>query len=526
MKAAPGEDKTPLPGSFSELWRVALPLVLSSGSVSLMFVVDRIFLTWSSRDAIAAAMPAGICYWMIIGTLLGTVTYVNTFVAQYEGAGRKARVVASVWQGVYLSVIGGALLLAFMPFSGLIFALVGHAPAVQKLETAYFSILCLGAVPMILSTGLSAFYSGRGKTLVVMYVNFGMSILNMVLDYLFIFGVGPLPEWGIERELIPASGIHGAATATVIAQYLGVIAYFVLMVREHKRENGYPILHHRRFDRELFGRLLRYGLPTGLQYLSDIAGFAIFIFLIGRIGTNQGAASAIAFNLNSMAFVPMFGFGTAVAILVGKRIGEGKPELAVRSTWLAARLCAIYMLSFAAVYLFFPDWIIAPFAAKSSPEEFAPLRELIVDLLKFVAVYSFFDGLAIIFGSATRGAGDTRFSMIFSFATGWLLMVLPTYAVWKWVDAKLFWSWTACTIYIVTVGIGFLIRFQMGNWKSMRVIEAADEDDPSADDREAGDDGPGVGPQAEPVPIAPEDRIQPERAAKPPSDQASKSPAV
>ena len=93
-------------------------------------------------------------------------------------------------------------------------------------------------------------------------------------------------------------------------------------------------------------------------------------------------------------------------------------------------------------------------------------------LLRFVALYSLFDGMAIVYGSAIRGAGDTRFSLLFTLVCGWTLMVLPTYVVWRWYGGSVIASWTACTVYIFVVGIGFLLRFRGGQWKSMRVTEA------------------------------------------------------
>src|SRR5262245_24124344 len=96
-------ERSHSPGGFRELMQVALPLMLSSGTVALMQVTDRVFLTWYRTDALAAALPAGMLHWTVVALLIGTAMYVNTFVAQYDGAGRKDRVVASVWQGLYLS---------------------------------------------------------------------------------------------------------------------------------------------------------------------------------------------------------------------------------------------------------------------------------------------------------------------------------------------------------------------------------------------------------------------------------------
>lgn len=474
MQSATSDDSPALPhqpGGLRELLSVAVPLVLSSGSISLMHVVDRVFLTWFSEDALAASLPAGLLHWTVISVFIGTATYVNTFVAQYDGAGKKDRVAASVWQGAYLALFSGVCLTALaVPLAAPIFALAKHKSAVQALEVEYFSTLCFGATPMILAAALSSFFSGRGRTRVLMCVNFTIALLNMGLDYGMIFGHGPFPRLGV----------RGAALATVISQSTGALLYVALIMRE-RNAHGYAFFVHRKLDRELFGRLLRYGLPTGMQFLSDILGFLVFIFLIGRIGKVEQAATNLAFTLNSMAFIPMIGFGTAVMTLVGKRIGEGRPQLAVRTTWLAFGLCSAYMLTFVAIYLFLPDVILYPYAAKAKAAEFAAMRPVVVELLRFVAIYSFFDGMFIVFSSAVRGAGDTRFSLLFTLFTGWTLMVLPTWIVWTFYTPNLYAGWGAVSAYITVAGVGFLIRFVAGRWKSMRVIEAEAEPEVSVD---------------------------------------------
>lgn len=448
------------PGSLSELFRVAIPLVLSSGSLSLMIFVDRMYLAWYSMDALAGALPAAALHWAVVSIAFGTGTYVNAFIAQYEGAGRKDRVAASIWQGIYLALISGGVLLAFVPLSKPIFNFVGHDPAVREMESAYFAILCAGGTATVLAAVLSCFYSGRGQTMVVLYVNVSVLLMNVVLDYCLIFGAGPFPAWGI----------RGAAVATIFANIAAVSIFIVLMSRPAVLRE-YPLWVQKRFDRELFGRLIRYGLPSGLQFGVDVGAFSLFIFLVGTIGKDQLAATNLAFNLNALAFIPMMGFGIAVMTLVGKRIGEGRPEVAVRTTWKASGLAASYLVLFGGVAVLFPDMMIAPFAMYIPAEEFAPVRDHAILLLRFVALFTLFDGLAIIFGSAVRGAGDTRFSLVFTFLTSWSLMVVPTFVAFITNNLSLAVGWSACTVYVVVLGIGFVIRFQAGRWKSMRIIE-------------------------------------------------------
>ncbi|MBC7820870.1 MAG: MATE family efflux transporter, partial [Planctomycetaceae bacterium] len=129
-------------------------------------------------------------------------------------------------------------------------------------------------------------------------------------------------------------------------------------------------------------------------------------------------------------------------------------------------------LTFAAIYVLLPELILRPYFADSSEVDSAPVRAQVIVLLRFVAVYCFFDAMGIVFGFAIRGAGDTRFALIFSCVSAWTLLVLPTFASLTWFGGGLNACWWFCTIYIIVLGCGFLARFLAGHWKSMRVIEA------------------------------------------------------
>jgi MATE family, multidrug efflux pump len=454
----------PRAGTMRELLQVALPLIVSSGSVSLMYIANRVFLTWDSKESLAAVLPSGILHWTIISLLFGTGQYVNTFVAQYEGAGQRDRVAAAVWQGIYLAVVGGMLVTSLRFWAKPIFDAVGHEPAVAAREVEYFQMLSWSSLPMLLTAVLTCFFSGRGQTLAVMTVNIIGVLVNIVGDYFLIFGAGPIPRLGI----------RGAAIATVLAQTVECLLLGGLFFRQSNRER-YGTWKNRRFDRELFARFLKFGMPQGLHFFLDVSSFAVFMLLIGRLGRDELAATNLAFNLNTLAFVPMLGLGTAVSTLVGQRIGEGRPEIAVRTTWKAFGLSAAYMLLFAAIYVLLPDVILQPYFAFSEAEDFSKLRGEVIVLLRFVAVYCFFDATGIVFGFAIRGAGDSRFALVFSCIAAWSLMVLPTVISVTWYGGGLLASWCACTVYIIVLGLGFMARFQAGHWKSMRVIEPVPE---------------------------------------------------
>lgn len=447
------------PGSARELLRVAMPLVLSSGSLAIMNVIDRLLLTWYSTDALAAATPAGMMHWTAMSIPIGVVLYVNTFVAQYDGAGRPDRVVASVWHGVFVAIVAGLATLLFIPFAPAIFGLAGHEVAIQSLEIEYFITLCLGSPAYTLANALSCFFTGRRATHVVMWVNLASVGVNFIVDWLLIFGRGPFPEMGIA----------GAAWGTVCARVMATLAYVWLLWRTvDRRRYNFRVLP--RFDAELFRRLMKFGLPNGVHFFIDIAGFTVFIFLIGDLGPQALAATNLAFNLNALAFIPLYGFGMAVTTLVGARVGEGRPELGAITARIAFVIAGGWMALFAVLCIGTPDLILQIYAWGNDSVDFEAIRGQVIILLRFVAAYSFFDAMAVVFSSAVRGAGDTRFPLLITLVCCWMIMVIPT-AVMNSRGGDLFWSWVACTSYIVIVGFAMLARFLTGKWKTMKVIE-------------------------------------------------------
>lgn len=439
---------------------LAIPLILSTSAWSVQHFVDRMFLTWYSPEAIAASMPAGMLNFTIMSLFIGTASYVSTFVAQYHGAGRYKRIGPAVWQGIYVAIIGGVIHLIFIPLARHIFVFVGHAPLVQDNEIIYFQTLCLGAAPVIASSAIAGFFSGRGKTWPIMWVNFLATVVNLVMDYALIFG-----NWGF-----PELGIKGAAIATVISGYFSFIVYLVLLSR-HTYDARYHTIKGFRLDKTLFKRLMHFGLPSGIQFSLDMVGFTIFVLLMGRLGTVPLAATNIAFNINTLAFMPMIGFGIAVSVLVGQSLGKNRPDLAERSTYSGFHLTFIYMSTIAFLYVVVPDIFLRPFAAQANPKTFLSILKITRILLRFVAVYAVFDTFSIIFSSAIKGAGDTRFVMRMIVILSLSLLVIPTYITIIVLHAGIYTAWTIASIYVIALGFAFLFRFLKGQWKSMRVIE-------------------------------------------------------
>ncbi|HBM15901.1 MAG TPA: MATE family efflux transporter [Lentisphaeria bacterium] len=447
-------------GGYREFFVIAIPLILSTSSLALQELVDRIFLAWYSPETVAAAMPAGILHFALTGLFFGTASYAGTFVAQYYGARKYDRIGPSVWQGVYFSIIGGIVLLCFIPLAPEIFAFFRHDPIVQKNEIAFFQILCFGTFPMIASSSFAGYFSGRGKTWPVMYVNIFVTLITISLDYCLIFGNYGFPELGIE----------GAGIATVTSAFCGMICYIIIILSSPLAEK-YNTRRGWHLEPELFKRLLRYGLPSGIQFLIEVSAFSLFILLIGKLGMESLAATNIAFNINTIAFFPMIGSGITISIMVGQYIGANKPDLAEKSVYTSYHITFIYMSVFSLLFLIFPNIFVDLFLAKShSPDEMNRILPITVMLLRFVAFYCFFDSANIIFSSAIRGAGDTIFTMCVAVVSTIALSLATTIALYV-MEAGLFSCWAIATAYITIMSFIYYLRFKGGKWKKMKIIE-------------------------------------------------------
>lgn len=449
-------------GGGREVALLAYPLILSHLSFTIQTFVDRLFLTWYSPEAVAGAVTGLFAVWSVIALFTGTGEYLTTFVAQYIGAGRATRVGPALWQGIYFAVAAGLALAALAPAARPVFDLAGHASALRLHEVEYARVLLLGALPVVLMATLSTFFAGRGETHVILGVNVLATVVNCVFDWLWIFGRGGFSEMGVT----------GAALATVLSQVLGAAVYLVLILRRRNRE-AYHTGSGWRLEPGLVVRLVRYGMPTGLQYSLEVSAFAVFMVVLGRIGTAELAASGIAFNLNMIVFMPMVGLAVAVSSLVGRYLGAERPDTAERVVSSALAMSFAYMAACGLLYVFGAPLLLAPYGVEADPASWPRIAGIATVLLRFVAVYSIFDMMNLIHAAGLRGAGDTVYPMLLTFVLAWVVMLGPAWVGCVSLGWGVYFAWTVASGYVFFLGLLMRRRFRAGHWRTMRVIEPA-----------------------------------------------------
>ena len=438
-----------------QILKLSAPLILSTTGLMVMQFIDALFLSWYSPEAIAAMVPSGMATYLIISPFQATANYTATFVSQYVGAEKIDRAFSATWQGIYFSLLAGFLVF-FVGFGGdMLFKLAGHAPEVAKLEAEYFKILCWGALFFLITNALSGYFAGRGKTGIVMIVNLMGFALNTPLAYFMIFGM---------KGYFPEMGISGAAYATILSQAFVSVLLVILFIREKSAGKHWGI------DVPLFWRLIRFGFPAGIRWGFEMLAWTFFLFVIGRIGTIELAATNIAFRINGFAFFPIVGLSQAVAVLVGQAQGRHDPQESVRITYAGLWISEIWMLISAFIFILFPEQIYLVFrgdmADKGSYEAILETGKI---LLRFVALYTLFDAFNIIITAALQAAGDTRWTMIFGLIANicffFLLILADLFKTGLWSE------WILATFFVILTSIVWFFRFHSGKWKMIQVIE-------------------------------------------------------
>ena len=451
----------PPPGGVRELIALSLPLILGASFWTVQITIDRVFLAAAGADATAATTPAVMFFWTFMALLNNTVLYATVFVAQYTGAGRPGRVGPVIWQALYFAAAAGVLFPLLRPLADATFGQFDHPPAVRELESAYFAALSWAALPILLLSATQGFFAGRQDSWTVLKINAVGAGANALLAVPLI--------WGHSDD--PLRAITGAGTAAALGTTAAAVyGLWLLFGPRYRAEFG--TLSGWRFDPALFARLLRFGLPNGVQWCVEGLAWLTFILVVGQIGRDELAATNLTMSLNLLTFLPVAGLGQGVEVLVGRRQGEGRPDVSARTARAGLILATGYMLFVAALYCLIPGVLVYPFAAELPPAEWAAVGPLVPVLLRYVAAYSVADGVNIVLSYALRGAGDTRFVTLVAVGLSWPLMVVPTWLVYRngWgVEA----AWAFATLYIAVMAGVFVARFRGGKWRTMTVIEPA-----------------------------------------------------
>ena len=433
-------------GSMSEVVHIAWPIVISMLSFTAMGVTDTLLVGWVGTTELAAVGLATTAFFLFNSFFMGTLHGVKVISAQATGAEKPELAVHAGWQGVLLAIPFGMLLIALSAMDDVIFGLMGGPADVRELATVYFGWRVLGSPAWFVVIAAGGYFQGIGDTRTPMKVNVVVNIANVVLDVVLIFGLGP----------VPAMGVAGAAIATAIACAMGAVVMFAIFV---SRVGLHPRPHI-----GLMVRVLRLGVPIGVRYVLNVAGFTVFTAIIARMGEAALAAHQIAFKIISVSFLPGYGISEAATILTGQYVGAGRPESARASYVNAMKLSASLMGVMGMAFWLFPELLVGVF--RDDPE----VVRLGSQLLLLAAIFQIFDAVAMTGIGALNGTGDTRFTMLMSIGCSWFVLVPLAYYFGVVANLGAVGAWMGITIEVIVLAGISAWRFNTGAWNKHAVV--------------------------------------------------------
>jgi len=451
---APPPDASPWT-AYREVLVISGPIILGSLSYTVMDFADKWMVSKLGTDALAAIGSASLASYTLSSFVLGMVSVVSTFVAQSVGRNNPEHCGRYAWQGLYLAIVAGLVAIALWPLTRPLFGLMNHAETVTQLEVTYFETRLLGYVPLAWATAFAAFFQAISKSTIPMYAAFIANGINVLLNYLLIFGAFGFPELGVQ----------GAAVATVIAQFLHAGLLFVVFAsrpidaRYRTRDTYVPDLTRLR---ELF----RIGWPAGVEMFLEIANWAIFTsFVVGYFGAAQLAAHNIAISFMLIAFMPVVGMNQGVAALVAQWVGRGDIPRAKGRAYAGIRIAIAHMLFMSVVFYLFGERMIA---ATFSDEP--KIVELGGRLLMLAVIFQTFDGISIVCMGALRGVGDTKWMMVMTIVLSYFVLLPMSYLLAFTFGGEAYGAWAGATMYIIPLSGILFWRFQGERWRDINIF--------------------------------------------------------
>ncbi len=458
-------------GNLSELWKLSSPMMVSFFSMMLMVFVDRLFLSMYSTEALNGAVQAGTFGWAFTLSFVTMGAMSEVFVSQFNGAKDYSRLGEPVWQMIWFSLFSLVFFLVLsLGFSGLI-----YDPVTKPHEYDYFKYFMLFGPVFTLTTAFGGFFIGRGKTQIMQWLGILGNAINIILDPIFIFGI---------KGYFPAMGTKGAAIATGIGITIqAAILAWLFLVKKNREVYG---TGNWRFNKPLFFKTLRVGLPPSVFVAIEIFAWAAFYHMMATISSIHILVASVVQSILVLFLFFGMGLEKGVIALVGNFIGAKMPEKVKDVLKSAMQLNIIFLIAASILLVIYPSFLIDWFYTNSeaiehakdiSTLDFATIKSLTRLGLAMSLFYIFFENIRWSINGILTAAGDTMFLLIAGALSIWFFMLVPTYflvilpkagidiAFYIWV----FYAFASCAVNY--------LRFTSGKWKSKELMESVSKKD-------------------------------------------------
>jgi MATE family multidrug resistance protein len=422
---------------------LAYPVMLSMLGQVMTGVADSVMVGWTGAVPLAASSLANIFFSIPLFFGVGVSYAITPLVANAHGANESHEIIDILKNGSFINLLTGltltTLIFSVEPF----LHFMGQPTEVVTLAIPYLSIVAVSIIPTMIFQTYRQFAEGLQSTRIAMVIVIGSNLLNIILNYLLIFGKYGFPEMGL----------NGAGWATLISRVvmgLSMMMYVYYGKKFIVYRPGFSLGH---YSRKLISKMLHLGLPAGSQFIFEAGAFGFSAIMMGWLGTTALAAHQIAINLATISYMTTSGLGAAATIRVGNFMGQRDQENLRASGITMIIMAIIIMAAWALLFIFGRYFLPALYIEDDA------VIQLTSSLLIIAAFFQLSDGIQVVTAGALRGLQDVKVPSMLIFVAYWIIALPVGYLLAFPLNLKANGIWIGLFIGLTLTATAMVIRF-------------------------------------------------------------------
>ena len=423
---------------------LALPVVLSQVGQVTVHLVDNMMVGHVGTTELAAAAFANNVF--MIGMYFGMgITYgITPLVGKAFSRGKLQEVAALLKNGVFTHVAAAIVLTVVMFGIYFTLPLLNQPPEVLTLAKPYFLLLCLSYFPFMLFFSMKQFFEGIGNTKMAMQITLSANVINVLVNYVLIFGKLGFSEMGLV----------GAGIGTLVSRLFMALLFALYILKIPKFKNYFIEAYKQNFSVEKIISILKIGIPIGFQIIVELLAFGIGAIMMGWLGEIPLAAHQVAIGLAAFTYMISLGVSQANTIRVSHQMGVKDYKSLKMAALASTQIVLAFMLAMGVVFVFARNYLPLMFTLDPA------VIDIAAGLLIIAAIFQVFDGLQVVMLSTLRGMADVKLPMFIAFFA-YLLVGIPTSYILTFIlNFGPQGIWYGYLVGLSTAGILFYFRFR------------------------------------------------------------------
>ena len=390
---------------FRKNFLLAYPVMLSQLGHMMVGVADSMMIGQLGAVPLGAASLANGIYIIVLTFGIGISYAITPLVALADGAGKISRSTIILKHGIIINLIFGLLFTVLIFSFSPVLKFLNQPPEVVELSIPYLNLITLSLIPFMIFQSYKQFAEGLSDTRPAMIIIIAANLINIILNYLLIYG----------KAGFPAYGLNGAGIATIISRIIMALAiiYYILKSSFFKKYIQY--FTFRSLEKKIFREVTRIGVPIGFQYIFEVGAFSTAVILMGWLGEVELAAHQIAINLASISYMMASGIAAAATIRIGNQLGQ-KNKVDLRNAGFTNFIMGIIFMAFAATVFIIGRYFL-PGLYINNPE----VTSLASQLLVIAAFFQVSDGIQVVGLGALRGMADVKIPTLITLVAYWII---------------------------------------------------------------------------------------------------------